>query len=70
MAREFLNYTKTILRKVSFDVELFKIELSKALERLLPHEIFELSKWMQDSFKDEPQLQSCIMRIKLIDNKF
>jgi len=65
MAREFLDYTKTILKKVSFDVELFKIELTKALERLLTHEIYELSKWMQDYFKDEPQLQSCIMKVKI-----
>jgi hypothetical protein len=69
MAREFLTYTKTILEKVSFDVELFRTELSKALKRLLPHEVYELSQWMQDYFKDEPKLQSCIMRIKLIDRK-
>jgi len=70
MARAFLDYTKTILKKVSFDVELFNVELSKAIKRLLPHEIFELSQWMQDYFKDEPQLQSYIMNVKLLERKF
>ena len=70
MARAFLNYTKTILKKVSFDAGLFQIELSKAIKRLLPYEIYELSQWMQDYFKDEPQLQTCITHIKQLENKF
>jgi hypothetical protein len=70
MARVFLNYTKTILKKVSFDADLFQIELTKALKRLLPYEVYELSKWVQDYFKDEPQLQSCIMYVKQLERKF
>lgn len=69
MAREFFNYTKTILKKVSFDAGLFQIELSKALKRLLPYEVYELSKWMQDYFKDKPKLQPCIMQVKQLENK-
>ena len=70
MARAFLSYTKTILKKVSFDPGLFQIELSKALKRLLPYEVYELSKWMQDYFKDQPQLQPCILHVKQIENNF
>lgn len=69
MARAFLTYTKTILKKVSFDAGLFQTELSKALKSLLPYEVYELSQWMQDYFKDEPQLQPCIMHIKRLENK-
>lgn len=70
MSRVFLNYTKTILKKVSFDTNLFQIELTKALKRLLPYEVYELSIWMQDYFKDKPQLQPCIMYIKQLERKF
>jgi len=69
MARAFLSYTKTILKKVSFDAELFQTELSKALERLLPYEVYELSLWMQDYFKDDTKLQPCIMRVRHLENK-
>lgn len=69
MARAFLSYTKIILEKVSFDTGLFQTELSKALKKLLPYEVYELSQWMQDYFKDKPQLQPCIMRIKRLENK-
>ena len=40
------DYTKAVLNKVSFDVNLFCIELKKALTRLLPHEIEELKIWV------------------------
>ena len=43
MARAMFEYTKTILKKVSFDVNLFCKELEKALQRLLPYEIEERS---------------------------
>jgi len=67
MARAFLDYTKTVLKKVSFSSELFNVELTKALERLLPYEIFELKHWILDQFKDEPQLESCLVKVKQID---
>ncbi len=69
MARAFLDYTKTILKKVSFDTNLFQKELYKAVDRLLPFEIHELYMWMQDYFRNEPQLQPCIRKIKKFDFK-
>ena len=42
MARAMFDYTKAVLSKVSFDVNLFCKELEKALTRLLPYEIEEL----------------------------
>jgi hypothetical protein len=42
MARAMFEYTKTVLKKVSFDSVLFCKELEKALQRLLPYEIEEL----------------------------
>ena len=44
MARAMYEYSKTVLRKVSFNSDLFYKELEKALQRLLPHEINELRK--------------------------
>ena len=43
MARAMFEYSKTVLKKVSFSSDLFCKELEKALARLLPHEINELS---------------------------
>ena len=39
MARAMYEYSKTVLKKVSFSSDLFCKELEKALKRLLPHEI-------------------------------
>jgi hypothetical protein len=43
MARAMFEYTKTVLKKVSFSSDLFCKELEKALKRLLPHEVKELT---------------------------
>lgn len=43
MARAMFEYTKTVLSKVSFDPVLFCKELQKAVTRLLPHEIEEIT---------------------------
>jgi len=56
MARAILDYTKTVLRKVSFDVELFSKELKKAVKRLLPFEIEELRIWLLQFTADRPDL--------------
>ena len=42
MARAMFEYTKMVLSKVSFDSNLFYIEVEKAFKRLLPYEIEEL----------------------------
>ncbi|MCB9335228.1 MAG: hypothetical protein H6586_03710 [Flavobacteriales bacterium] len=50
MAKEMLEYTKDLLRKVSFDVKLFRKELAKAYQRLLDEEVEELKKWVLANF--------------------
>ncbi len=47
MARAMFEYSKTVLKKVSFNTDLFCRELEKALKRLLPHEISELAIWLR-----------------------
>lgn len=56
MARAIFEYTKTVLKKVSFNVELFCKELEKALNRLLPYEIDELKIWLQEFTVNKPEL--------------
>ena len=64
MARAMLEYYKTVLRKVSFDVKLFSKELKKAITRLLPHEIEELKYWLQHFITDKPELQPSLIYLK------
>jgi predicted SprT family Zn-dependent metalloprotease len=64
MARAMFDYTKTVLRKVSFNVDLFCKELEKAIERLLPHEIAELKIWLQDFTANKPELIVCFAYYK------
>ena len=60
-ALEMLDYFKTILKKVSFDVILFEKELKKAIKSLVKKEIEELKMWCFNHFWDKhPQvLQKC-----------
>lgn len=64
MARAMLEYTKTILQKVSFDAKLFSKELKKAISRLLPNEILELEIWLQQFINDKPELQHSLIYLK------
>ena len=64
MARAMLEYTKTVLKKVSFDTKLFCKELKKAVERLLPEEIEELKQWLLQFINDKPELQQSLIYIK------
>jgi hypothetical protein len=64
MARAMLEYTKTVLQKVSFDAKLFSKELKKALSRLLPYEIEELKRWLQWFIMDKPELQKSLVYLK------
>mgnify|MGYP003645788234 CR=1 FL=1 len=64
MARAMFEYTKTILKKVSFDSVLFCKELQKAVKRLLPYEIEELREWILNLTKTNPELNSCLMYLK------
>jgi len=60
MARAMYEYTKTVLRKVSFSSDLFCKELEKALKRLLPHEIEELAIWLREYTHNRPELYSSL----------
>jgi len=60
MARAMFEYTKTVLKKVSFSVDLFCKELNKAMDRLLPYEIEELRIWLQQFTANKPELYSCL----------
>jgi hypothetical protein len=64
MARAMFEYTKAILEKVSFNKELFKKELEKALNRLLPYEIKELYFWLRDFTVNKPDLHNCLALVK------
>ena len=64
MARAMLEYTKTVLQKVSFDTKLFCKELEKAVTRLLPFEIEELKLWLQQFIFDKPELRPSLLCLK------
>lgn len=61
MAKTMLEYYKTVLQKVSFDVKLFSKELKKAISKLLPEEIEELKNWLQNFITDKPELQPTLI---------
>ncbi|MEJ2162175.1 MAG: hypothetical protein P8X60_02335 [Robiginitalea sp.] len=61
MARGMLEYTKTVLQKVSFDARLFCRELKKAVDQLLPNELEELKEWLLQFVTDKPELQQSLI---------
>jgi hypothetical protein len=63
MARAMFEYTKTVLKKVSFDVDLFCKELNKAMDRLLPYEMDELKIWLQKFIANKPELKTCMVLV-------
>ena len=64
MARAMLEYTKTILNKVSFDATLFCKEVQKAVQRLLPYEIEELKIFIHSLVQQNPELNQCLIYLK------
>ena len=48
-----LEYFKTILKKVSFDIFLFEKELRKALETLVAEEKEKLRNWCYNEFQEQ-----------------
>ena len=58
------EYTKAILEKVSFNKELFKKELEKAVNRLLPFEIKELYFWLREFTINKPDLHNCLAIVR------
>jgi DNA replication protein DnaD len=65
MARAIFDYTKTVLKKVSFDAELFCKELEKAVKKLLPFEIEELRLWLLQFTANKPELYGSLSVIKI-----
>ncbi|GAA0871881.1 hypothetical protein GCM10009117_10270 [Gangjinia marincola] len=61
MSKEMFEYTKMILKKVSFDVHLFCKEVKKAMNNLLPHEIEELKIYIQSLIEKNPKLDQCMI---------
>ncbi|MGJ5643186.1 hypothetical protein [Formosa sp. S-31] len=64
MARAMLEYTKTVLSKVSFDTALFCKEVQKALQRLLPYEIEELKVFIESLVQQNPELDQCLIYLE------
>ncbi|MDG1038632.1 MAG: hypothetical protein P8P15_09165 [Polaribacter sp.] len=64
MARAMFEYTKTVLKKVSFNSDLFCKEVEKALCRLLPYEIDELTIWLKQFTSNKPELHLYLALIK------
>ena len=64
MARAMFEYTKTVLKKVSFDVNLFCKEVEKAIQRLLPYEIEELKIFINSLIQQNPELNKCLILLK------
>ncbi len=57
MARAMFEYTKEVLRKVSFDVNLFSKEVQKATKTLLPYELNELRNFIISLIQVNPDLR-------------
>lgn len=51
-----LEYTKTILKKVSFDLKLFKKELYKSVKYLTELELADLQEWVFNTYGLKYQL--------------
>ena len=62
---EWLVYSKTILQKVSFDIQLFAKEVLKAIRLLEEKEIGQLKSWVVDNFN----MNLSVTAIALIEDK-
>ena len=56
MPIQIYKYTIKVLKKVSFDPDLFRKELEKAAKNLLPFEYRELMIWVKDYIQNKPVL--------------
>lgn len=61
MSKSMIDYTKSILERVSFDPVLFCKELGKAVKSLLPYELEELTEWFYTFTKEKPELRKCVI---------
>jgi len=62
MAENRLDYTKKLLKKVSFDIHLFRKELAKAYQYLMKNEIEELRNWVISNFGKQYCLQPIFVK--------
>jgi hypothetical protein len=60
MTKIMLDYTKSILERVSFDKALFLKELQKAVKTLLPYEVEQLKEWLFNFTYERPELKPCL----------
>ena len=60
MPRMIYDYTKTLLERVSFDPDLFRKELKKAIKVLLPYELEMLKRWLAYFTNQKPELKPCL----------
>ena len=60
MSRMLYDYTKSTLERVSFDQALFCKELRKASKSLLPYELEQLYRWLQNFTSHKPELKQYI----------
>ncbi|WGK94454.1 MULTISPECIES: hypothetical protein [Flavobacterium] len=65
MTKVMLDYTKSILERVSFDPTLFYKELQKAIKTLLPYEMEQLKEWLFRFTRERPELKSCLQVINV-----
>ena len=63
-SRKMLAYSKNVLNKMSFDIVLFKKELTKACKNLLEEEIEELMSWVMEKFGPQYVLKPIPVRSK------
>lgn len=61
MARAMFEYTKLVLKKVSFDATLFCKEVEKAITRLLPYELDELREFIMILSRKNPDLNKSLI---------
>jgi len=59
MDRAIHDYPKSILRKVSFDPNLFYFEVQKAIQRLIPYEREELKDYISQIININHELGYC-----------
>ena len=57
MRNKMLNYTQSILEKVSFDRDLFLKEVQKAKGMLQGQELLALVEWLREFVNDKPLLK-------------
>lgn len=59
-----LDYTKSVLERVSFDPILFCKELEKAIKTLLPYEMEQLFDWLLSFTIEKPELKEYLVIVR------